>query len=168
MEESSLPTLVRDLMKVGVLTCPPDIPIIQVAQILLEKCMDDMVVLDDGKAIGTVGQTELVQALAKPDFRSLLVQDIMREEVAQVPPDIPLTAAAQIMQDIGVRTVFLMHHAAGIEYPAAYLSYQHLIRYLVAQQPEDLHDLGIKAKREAPLELYNKRKERARLKNLNQ
>lgn len=168
MEESSLPTLVRDLMKVGVLTCPPDTPIIQAAQVLLEKEMEDMVVLDEGKAVGIVGQKELVRALAKPDFRSLMVEDIMREEVPQVPPDIPLTAAAQIMLDVGVRTVFLMHHAAGIEYPAAYLSYQHLIRYLVAQQPEDLHDLGIKAKREAPLDLYMKRKERARQKNLNQ
>ena len=43
--------------------------------------------------------------------------------VAQVPPDIPLAAAAQMMRDKHLRAVFLMHNASGIIYPAAMLTY---------------------------------------------
>ncbi len=72
----------------------------------------------------------------------------MREGVPQVPPDIPLTAAAQIMQDQGVRALFLMHHAGGIEYPAAMLSLTtHLLRHLAAKDDDELRDLGIHADR---------------------
>ena len=53
--------------------------------------------------------------------------------VPRVPPDIPLKTAAQIMQDQGVRVLFLTHHAGGIEYPAAYITYKHLLRHLAAR-----------------------------------
>jgi len=82
--------------------------------------------------------------------------------VPQIPPDIPLTAAAQIMQDQNLRIVFLMHHAGGIEYPAAMLSYKHLLRHMAMEEDDDLADLGIKAERESPLESFYKRRDAAR------
>ncbi len=94
----------------------------------------------------------------------------MHAGVPQIPPDIPLAAAAQIMQDQGVRALFIMHHAGGIEYPAAYISYKHLLRYLTANQDGQLHteslqDLGIQAERMSPLEVFLLRREAARQKN---
>ena len=85
----------------------------------------------------------------------------MRAEVPQVPPDIPLTAAAQIMQDQGLRILFLTHHAGGIAYPAAYITYKHLLRHLGARDARDLRDLGIKAERESPLETFIRRRDEA-------
>jgi hypothetical protein len=85
----------------------------------------------------------------------------MRPDVPTMPPDIPLTAAAQIMQDMGVRIVYMTHHAGGIEYPAAYLTYKHLLRHLAARDEEELKDLGIKAEREAPLETFFRRRDEA-------
>jgi hypothetical protein len=85
----------------------------------------------------------------------------MRPDVPAVPPDIPLTAVAQIMQDMGVRVVYMTHHAGGIEYPAAYLTYKHLLRHLAARDEEELKDLGIKAEREAPLETFFRRRDEA-------
>ncbi len=77
-----------------------------------------------------------------------------------MPPDIPLTAAAQMMQDQRVRVLFLMHHAGGIEYPAALISYQHLLRHLAARDDDELRDLGISAARQSPLETFIQRRER--------
>jgi hypothetical protein len=91
----------------------------------------------------------------------------MRDGVPQVPPDIPLTAAAQLMQDFKVRTLFLMHHAGGIEYPAAMISYKHLLRHLVADNETELRDLGIGAERQTPLEMFIQRRDAARNKNRN-
>jgi hypothetical protein len=88
----------------------------------------------------------------------------MTEDMPQVPPDIPLTAAAQIMRDLGVRIVFMVHNADGITYPAAMLSYRHLLRHLAAGTEGELKDLGIKAEREAPLETFMRRRDEARRK----
>ena len=86
----------------------------------------------------------------------------MRDEVPQIPADIPLVAAAQIMRDKSVRALFLMHHSAGIEYPAAIITFQHLLRHLAASNADDLRDLGIRAERQSPLDTFYQRREEAR------
>jgi len=166
MPEPPLPQLVRDLMTVGVLTCTPQTIVSEIAQLLLDHDLDEVIVLDDGKALGVVGQDDLVAAFARDNAKSLTAIQVMREGVPQIPPDIPLTAAAQIMRDQGVRTFFLMHHAAGIEYPAAALSYKHYLRLLAAEDSEELRDLGIKADRVLPLDEFTKRRQATRQKNI--
>jgi CBS domain-containing protein len=166
MPETSLPHLVRDLMTVGVVTCTPQTTVPELAQLLLDHDLDEVIVLEDGKALGVVGQDDLIAAIAKDGAKSLSASDVMREGVPQIPPDIPLRAAAQIMRDQGERTLFLMHHAAGIEYPAAAISYKHYLRYLAADDLTDLHDLGIKAGRTPPLEEFFQRRAAAREKNI--
>ena len=164
-------TLVRDLMQVGVATVPPETPISDIARLILEKNLDAVIVLDkdEGHALGVVGQEELVQAYSRIDWDSRstavpTVADVMREGVPQVPPDIPLTTAAQMMRDQNVRTFFLMHHAGGVVYPAASLSYQHILRHLAAQGDEDLRGLGVEAERKNPIEAFVERRDEARRK----
>jgi CBS domain-containing protein len=160
-------------MTVGVPTCSSDTPVLDLARLIVQKNWEAVVVLDEeGHAIGVVGQDELIDCY--PDFtdegpgalEGLTAGEIMSEEIPQVPPDIPLSAAAKIMQDEGVRAVFQMHNAGGITYPAAMLTYAHLLRHLVARSPEELRDLGIEATRTSPLEAFLKRREEARKRNL--
>lgn len=166
MAEQILPQLVRDLMTVGVVTCPPEASIQELAQLLLETGLDDLVVLDDGHALGVVGQDDLVKAFAHQDYHTLQARDILREGIPQVPPDIPLPVAAQIMRDQGIRTLFLMHHASGIEYPAALITYAHLLRLISARDNDELSDLGIHAQRQAPLARFFQKRDAARRENL--
>ena len=49
MPESHFPQLVRDLMTVGVLTCTPQTTVSELAQLFLEQCLDEIIVLDEGK-----------------------------------------------------------------------------------------------------------------------
>ncbi len=162
-EEPVFPKLVRDLMSVGVLTCSPGTPLVELTRILLEKKLEGAVVLDgQGHALGTVTRDDLVRAYASADYGGMAAEDVMHDGVPQIPPDIPLTAAAQIMQDQGVRILFLMHHAGGIEYPAAMLSYTHLLRHLAMENATEIRDLGIKAERESPIETFIKRRDEAR------
>jgi CBS domain-containing protein len=159
----SSPQLVRDLMSVGVLTCSPETPVVELTRVLLEKELEGAVVLDErGHAAGIVCRDDLVRVYASGEYDGLSVKAAMQDGVPQIPPDIPLTAAAQIMQDRNLRIVFLMHHAGGIEYPAAMLSYTHLLRHLAMEDVDDLSDLGIKAERESPLEAFYKRRDEAR------
>jgi len=157
---------VRDLMTVGVETCTPETPLMEIARAMLLNQLDEVVVLEEGNALGVVGQKELVQAYIREDFDQLVAEDVMREGIPQVPPDIPLTAAAQVMLDLDVRTLFLMHQSAGIEYPAALITFRHLLRHMTAENLDELRDLGIRAERKSPLETFIERRNAA-LRKLN-
>jgi predicted transcriptional regulator len=162
-EPSDSPRLVRELMTVGVPTCPLDSGVRELASFMLDNDLEAVIVLDErGHAAGVVTRTELVQAYANDKYQQQTAENIMRVEVPQVPPDIPLAAAAQIMRDLNVRVVYMMHHAGGIEYPAAMLTYTHLLRHMTMQEAADLKDLGIYAERKSPLELFIKRRDEAR------
>jgi len=156
--------LVRDLMTVGVPTCPPHTPIVDLVRLMLEKNWEAVIVLDgdEGHALGVVSQDELVKAYEREDARTLTAEQIMHEGVPQIPPDIPLTVAAQMMLDQKVRAFFLMHHAGGVVYPAAMITYRHILRHLAAQSNDELKDMGIAAARKAPLEQFIERRDAAK------
>jgi hypothetical protein len=59
-----------------------------------------------------------------------------------------------------------MHHASGIEYPAAMISYTHLLRWVAARDQTELRDLGIRAERQTPLERFFLKRDTARRDNL--
>lgn len=158
--------LVRDLMSVGVPTCPSHLPVEEVARLLLEKNLEEVVVLEEGHAVGVVGAVELARAFASGKEAELRAEEVMREDLPKLPADLPLLTAAQIMLDQGVRVVYMTHHAGGIEYPAGYLSLRHILRYLAARSQEELKDLGIEARRELPLQAFFKRREAARRQRL--
>lgn len=165
MDEQSKgnPTLVRDLMSVGVLTCSLETPLDDLARTLLDQGLEAAVVLDDnGHAAGYVSRTELVRAFAGGMPPSTTAQEVMEAELPVFPPDIPLQAAAQLMLDRGIRVFYLTHHAGGIEYPAAFFTFQHLLRLLASRDPQELQDLGIKAARRPPLEIFLERRDAAR------
>jgi CBS domain-containing protein len=127
----------------------------------LDEQLEALAVLDhQGNAIGIISQDELVAAFGRRNAEPT-AEEIMREGVPQVPPDIPLAAAAQIMRDMNTRVLYLMHHGGGIEYPAALISYWHLMRHMAAEDADDLRDLGILAEREPPLTTFLRRRKEA-------
>jgi len=67
---------------------------LELTRLMLEKNWEAVIVLDgeEGHALGVVSQDELVKAYEREDARSLMVEDVMREGVPQIPPDIPLAA----------------------------------------------------------------------------
>lgn len=159
------PLLVRDLMTVGVPTCKWDSPIVDIARFLLEKNVEAMCVLDgEGHGIGVVGAEELVWAYAREGFEKLTAEDVMSEGVPELGADIPLAVAAQMMKDKGIRVAYMMHNSAGIIYPAAYISYRHILRHMAAKDENDLKDLGLSAERKSPLEQFIQRRDEARRK----
>lgn len=163
MPPKSEPSLVRELMTVGVQTCSMTTPIVDIVRLMQVQHIEALVVLDEhGHAVGIVSQDELVRAYCRDNCRELVAADFMRADIPQIPPDIPLTAAAQIMLDWGVRVLYMMHNAGGIGYPAAVLTYSHILRHLGASDGDDLSDLGIHADRQSPLESFIQKRDEAR------
>lgn len=164
--ENQTRTLVRDLMKVGVATCAPETLVSDVAHMLREQGIEAVIVLDqeEGHGLGMISQNELVDAFIREgaNARNLTAEQIMRDNIPQVPPDIPIQAAYQIMRDSGVRVLFLMHHAGGVQYSAASLSFSHLVRYLDAKDDAEVSDLGIHSERQSPLEAFIQKRDAAK------
>lgn len=159
------PFLVRDLMTVGVPTCKWETPIKDIARFLLEHHVEAMCVLDaEGHGIGVVGEEELVAAYGRENLDSLKAEDIMSEGVPELGADIPLTVAAQMMKDKGIRIAYMLHNSAGIIYPAAYISYRHILRHMAAKDESELKDLGLAAERKSPIETFIERRDEARRK----
>jgi CBS domain-containing protein len=155
--------LVRDLMTIGVPTCPVGTPVGDIARLLVNAGQEAIVILNpEGHAVGVVSQDELVRAYAYENWKTLSADAIMREELVDVPPEIPITAAAQIMLDLGARVVYSMHNSDGIRYPAAMLSYQHVLRHMGATTADELADLGIRARRQSPIDVFKTKRDAAR------
>lgn len=157
------PILVRELMTVGVPTCKQDTPVPGIAQFLLEHNVEGMCVLDrEGNGVGVVGMEELAAAFSRENVHCLLAEDVMREGMPSLKADIPLVLAAQMMRDQHTRIAYMTHNAAGIIYPAAYITYRHLARHLAANSDEELKDLGIEAERKNPLQVFVEKRDAAR------
>lgn len=150
-------------MTVGVPTCKITTPVMDVARFLIENNAEEMVVLgEEGEGAGICGYQELVNAYDRDDVRDLTVEEVMSEGVPELPSDIPLKLAAQLMRDKGIRVAYMNHNSAGIIYPAASISYRHLVRHLAAKDESELKDLGINAERKSPLEVFMERRDEAR------
>lgn len=157
--------LVRDLMTVGVPTCKTDTLVIDIARFLIDNNVEEMVVLgSEGEGVGVVGYEELVRAYGREDVKSLTAEQVIREGLPEFPADIPLRAAAQMMKDKGIRAAYMTHNSAGIIYPAAMISYKHIIRHIAAKDENDLKDLGISAERKSPIEVFIAKRDETRRK----
>lgn len=163
------PRVVRDLMRVGVPTCKRDSTVSDIARYILEHDAEAMCVLDEeGHAIGVVSAQDLIRAYGKEGLRGLPAEAVMSEGVPELQADIPLNVAADMMLDQHTRIAYVMHSAAGISYPAAYLSYRQLVRHIAAQSDEELNDLGTSAARKSPIAQFLDRRDEARRRNLEQ
>ena len=157
--------LVRDLMTVGVPTCKTTTNIVDIARFLLEQNVDEMVVLGaEGEGVGIVGYQELVAAYNRENVKNLTAEEVMREGVPELPADITLELAAQMLRDKGIRAAYMTHNSAGIIYPAAVISYKHLLRHLAAKDDSELKDLGLSAERKSPIDQFIARRDEARRK----
>lgn len=155
--------LVRDLMTIGVPTCKTSTLVVDIARYLIETNSEEMVVLgSEGEGVGIVGYEELVTNYQRKEIEELTAENVMREGVPELPADIPLTVAAQMMKDKNIRVAYMNHNSAGIIYPAAMISYRHIIRHLAARDESDLKDLGLAAERKSPIQTFLEKREEAR------
>ena len=155
--------MVRDLMHIGVTTCRADTPLVEAVRILLRERLESLVVLDDNShAVGLLDRTEAVSAYGRSgasikEMETLMVAEVMKPEIVEIPPDIPAAAAAQIMIDRGVRELHLMHHDGGFDWPAAVLRFEDILRHLAAESEQDTADMGAGAARKTPFDIFKER-----------
>lgn len=127
---------VRDAMHRGVISCRVDTPLEEIAQRLMEYQINALFVLDQsGKACGVVSQTDLVRAYVQGGWSDLVAEDIMTPDVVTVVPDIPVTAAAQLMLDKDIHRLLIVQGGLIPDRPVGVLSMSDIVREM-AQEGE--------------------------------
>ena len=154
--------LVRDLMHVGVMTCSANTPVVEAIHLLLNQNLESVLVLDDnGHTAGVFGRREAIKIYTNQtnagNWQTLTVADAMQTNILEVPPDIPATAAAQIMLDQDTRDIYLLHYAGGIGWPAATFRFDEVLRYLGAESDEEVAAMGVGAPRKSGIEFFRDR-----------
>lgn len=127
---------VRDAMHRGVISCRVDTPLEEIAQRLMEYQINALFVLDQsGKACGVVSQTDLVRAYVQGGWSDLVAEDIMTPGVVTVVPDIPVTAAAQLMLDKNIHRLLIVQGGLVPDRPVGVLSMSDIVHEM-AQEGE--------------------------------
>ncbi len=93
-------TRVKDLMNRGIIACTPGDTIGQVAKIMVDHEIHAVVVMDGGKAVGVVSQTDMVlarQGRTSEQARAMLAKDVMTLGCATCDAGILLSEAVSQM-----------------------------------------------------------------------
>ncbi|MEZ5889797.1 MAG: crotonyl-CoA carboxylase/reductase [Xanthobacteraceae bacterium] len=93
-------TRVRELMHRGIIACAPTDTVGQVAKTMIDKDIHAVVVMEGGKAVGVVSQTDMVlarQGRTADQARVILAQDIMTPGCATCDADLLLSEAVSLM-----------------------------------------------------------------------
>jgi predicted transcriptional regulator len=108
---------VLDVMRLGVLSCPPDASLREVARIMATYRIHSVVVMEmpDGAPMGVISDIDVSAAAGVPDAHA---GTLARTEVVTVSPEDSLVRAAQVMAE-------------------------HEVTHLVVVQPHSGHPVGI-------------------------
>ena len=93
-------TLVKDLMHRGIIACAPGDAVGQVAKIMIDNEVHAVVVMEGGRAVGVVSQTDMVlarQGRTPEQARAMLAKDIMTPGCATCDAGILLSEAVSLM-----------------------------------------------------------------------
>jgi CBS domain-containing protein len=108
---------VLDVMRLGVIGCPPDTPLREVARIMATYRIHCVVVSEPGSGapLGVVADVDIAAAVASPDADA---RTIARTEPLTVSPDDTLEHAAQLMAEHEISHLLVVQprsrHAVGV------------------------------------------------------
>ncbi len=98
-----VPLTVADVMTTPVETVAPDASVTEAAGRLSTTDGGSLVVLEDGRPIGILTESDVVDVVARGDPAALSVRDVMTADPTTTTPDADLEAAARLLADGGVR-----------------------------------------------------------------
>jgi CBS domain-containing protein len=95
---------VKDVMTVGVVTAAPDSPIREVAQLMLRTKVSGLPVLDEGRLVGIVSESDILPLReGAPGRRVQMAADVMTREVITLVEEMGVTEAARVLERHGIK-----------------------------------------------------------------
>jgi len=124
-------TRVRELMHRGIIACAPTDTVGQVAKTMIDKDIHAVVVMEGGKAVGVVSQTDMVlarQGRTADQARVMLARDIMTPGCATCDADMLLSEAVSLMTGRRMHRLVVTQN----DKPVGVLSMTDVVRKIIA------------------------------------
>ncbi len=104
-------TKVKDLMAKGVLTIDKDGTVVQAAELMAQKGVGDILVLDGEIPRGIATERDFVRrVIAKRKTFDIKISDIMSSPLITIGPEAPISVAARRMINNRIRRLPVMKH----------------------------------------------------------
>ncbi len=130
---------VKDVMHDGVISCPPDAGLEDVARIMRERGVSALVVVEDTAAIGVISQTDLVNAAFIQPYmrywRGMVARHLMSSPVISVRRDTRLAEALELLESRRIRRLVVTEQGPEGERPVGILSVGDIARALGDRTP---------------------------------
>jgi len=95
--------IARDIMTIKVCTISPEASVQEVAQLLYQKCISGMPVVNvDGMIIGIITEADII---SKANREGLRVADIMSHEIIAVSEETPVSEIARLLTERKIKRV---------------------------------------------------------------
>ena len=104
-------TQVRDIMEKNVITIEHDRTVLDASNILKEKEISFLVIMQDGKPSGVVSERDIVRKITAEDkvASQVKLEDIMSKNFKWVDPDTEIEDAVQKMLNNNIRRLIILH-----------------------------------------------------------
>jgi crotonyl-CoA carboxylase/reductase len=125
-------TKVKDLMHRGIIACAPGDTVGQVANIMTDKEIHAVVVMEGGKAVGVVSQTDMVlarQGRTPDQARAMLAKDVMTPGCATCDAGILLSEAVSLMTGRRMHRLVVTEH----DQPVGVISMTDVVRKIILE-----------------------------------
>ncbi len=125
-------TLVRDLMHRGIIACGLDDTVAQVAKTMIDNEVHAVVVMESGKAVGVVSQTDMVlarQGRTSEQARAMLAREVMTPGCATCDAGMLLSDAVSVMTGRRMHRLVVTEN----EQPVGVISMTDVVRKIIGE-----------------------------------
>lgn len=104
-------TQVRDIMEKNVITIEHDKTVLDASNILKEKEISFLVIMQDGRPSGVVSERDIVRKITAKDkvASQVKLEEIMSKKFRWVAPDTEIEDAVQKMLNNNIRRLIILH-----------------------------------------------------------
>jgi predicted transcriptional regulator len=121
---------VRDVMTRGVITVSFDTPVSKITKLLVEGDISGVAVTaPDDEVVEVVSEIDIIKVFDQ-DWDKLTAEDVMSTFVRTIDPETTIKKAADIMRDLNIHRLLILHRAPGRSYdvPVGILSASDILR----------------------------------------
>ena len=122
--------IVRDVMTRGVIAVSLDTQVREIAKLMVEKDISGVAVTaPDNEVVGVIAEMDLIKVFDH-DWDKLTAEDIMSSFVRTIEPETTIKEAADIMRDLNIHRLLILHRAPGRSYdvPVGILTASDILR----------------------------------------
>jgi len=112
----------------GVVTVPLDTPVKEIVRILVDANISGIAVIaQDCKVGGVISEIDIIKSIDR-DWNLLTAEDVMSSSVRTVDPEMSLTKAAHIMNELNIHRLLVLSLSPAYGFPVGILTASDILK----------------------------------------